>query len=415
MTMDGCSLLLLLIISTFELLIAGRTVKIADSKTARYAIVFDAGASKTKMEIYKIKEKSPPLNVTDIQQLNTSPSKVTPGIAELSGNRKIVEDYLKPLLTTAMKTVPKQKHKSTPIFFLATGGMRTLREDQANAILKEVKKLLNDKNKCPFVFSPKNAKIISGKLEGVYAWISINFLKSKFLCGNSPPTYGILDEGGASSQNTFESPGKDAFALTVGGKKYGLSTKSYLGYGLDQARNRYLAIEILSQQSLTNGVVKSPCHLKGFREQISISDKKLTIVGTASVDACRSIIEKTFFCKTPDCKFNDQPSLRGEFFAFAGIFYTARATGMLRCPNCTTPLSAAMFDKSSRIFCAKKYQDVSRDPYAKNNCFQSNFVYELLTKGYGLPADKMIQVGKELKGFSLGWTLGAMLYNLKLL
>ena len=67
-----------------------------------------------------------------------------------------------------------------------------------------------------------------------------------------------------------------------------------------------------------------------------------TVQGTASVIACRSIIKRTFFCKTSGCPFFDQPSLHGEFFGFPGIFHTAVDTGMLKCFDCIKPLSPAM-------------------------------------------------------------------------
>lgn len=391
---------------------------IADSGSTRYTIVFDVGASKTKMQIYKINVNASnysPLDVGDIEQLEPSFSKVKPGIASLAGNTVAVEEYLMPLLKSAIKTVPEHKHNSTPIFFLATGGMRRLRKDQANAILDKAKKLFTDKNKCPFKFDPKDAKIISGEFEGVYSWITVNFLKGLFRSGTPHPTYGILDLGGASHANTFESTGNDSVSLTIGDKTNCLFARSYLGYGLDLAYQRYLTIEILAHQSLTNGILESPCHHKGFIQPIpSIKGTNVTVVGKPSVAKCRSIIEKFFFCKTRDCPFYDQPCLRGEFFAFAGIFYTAHDTELL-CFHCVKPLSAAMFEKSSREFCSKNYEEVKSNPQAKYECFRSNFIYELLTKGYGLPADKMIQVGNKLEGFDLGWTLGAMLYNTGLL
>ena len=164
-----------------------------------------------------------------------------------------------------------------------------------------------------------------------------------------------------------------------------------------------------------NGVLQSPCHHNGFQDQISISGRMFTIRGTAQVEECRSIIQQTFFCKSPNCPFYDQPKLPGDFFGFSGIFYAAHGTGMINCWHCTKPLSPAMYDVSSRRFCAKKYQEVSSDPYAKNTCFSSNFVFELLSQGYGLPADKLIDVGNQVNGFNVGWTLGAMLYNMKML
>ena len=385
--------------------------------SAKYVIIFDVSSSRTKMEIYKIDVNSPPLDVADVRELDPSPSKAKPGIANLAGKPSEVEGYLKPLLDSAMKTIPTEKHSTTPIFFLATAGMRLLSKAQSNAILDEVKRLFNDKSKCPFKFDSDDAKIISGAFEGIYAWISVNFLKGNFIPGNSDSTYGILDLGGASHQNTFEFSGPDGtstevFPMVVGGKKYRLFARSYLGFGMDQARKKYL--ETLSRGSSINGVYESPCHHKGFKEGMTINGKKITFVGTASIPCCRSMIQKTFFCNNRHCPFSDQPSLPGDFFGFSGIFYAARDTGML-CSDCTKPLSAAMFDESSKKFCAKKYAEVSSNPYAKNVCFESNYVYELLSKGYGLPADKTILVGKELEGYSLGWTLGAMLYNSKLL
>ena len=384
-------------------------------QSVKYAIIFDASSSRTNMEIYKIDVDSPPLDVADVHELDPSPSKVQPGIAKLAGNPTQVEGYLKPLLDSAMKIIPTEKHKTTPIFFLATAGMRLLSEAQSNAILDEVKKLFNDKNKCPFMFDSNDAKIISGAFEGIYAWISVNFLKGNFIPGKSDFTYGILDLGGASHQNTFEYSGKgntDVFSMIVGGKHYRLFARSYLGFGIDQARAKYF--EIVSLGVPINGVFESPCHHKGFQEEVAINGQTFFFEGTASVPACRAVIQNTFFCKSRECPFHDQPSLSGDFFGFSGIFYAARDSGML-CSDCTEPLSAAMFDVGSRSFCAKKYEEVSSNPYAKNVCFESNYVYELLAHGYGLPVDKKILVGRDLEGFSLGWTLGAMLSNSELL
>ena len=192
-----------------------------------------------------------------------------------------------------------------------------------------------------------------------------------------------------------------------------LFARSYLGYGLNEARKRYF--ETLAKNPPVNGVLPSPCHHNGFEDQISISGRMFTIRGTAQVEECHSIIQQTLFCKSPNCPFYDQPKLPGDFSGFSGIFYAAHGTGMINCWHCTKPLSPAMYDVSSRRFCAKKYHEVSSDPYAKNTCFSSSFVYELLSQGYGLPADKLIEVGNQANGFNVEWTLGAMLYNMKML
>ena len=94
-------LLLLLMVNITTLLTChGIPVQLHDqitagSNTSRYAIVLDAGSSKTKLIVYKIDANAPPLDVTDIQLLGGF--KVKPGLASLAvelsphhttGNRK---------------------------------------------------------------------------------------------------------------------------------------------------------------------------------------------------------------------------------------------------------------------------------------------------------------------------------------
>ncbi|XP_074633448.1 ectonucleoside triphosphate diphosphohydrolase 1-like [Acropora palmata] len=411
MAMKGYTWLLLLMISETQLLMCfGRSIP-AGLATAKYAIVFDAGSSKTKLQIFKIDMNSPPLDVADIEELDPTPERVTPGIARLAGNPSKVESYMMPLLTAARDIIPQEAQESTQVYFFATAGMRLLLPKQRRAIIAKVKELLKDKSKCPFEFYSKNAQVISGEFEGIYAWITVNFLKGNFVPGIPKQTSGILDLGGASHQNAFNNPTNETISLTLGGREFHLFARTYLGYGMDEAHRRYL--RVISQEQASN-VLKSPCHHKGFKVNVTIGGEIVEVVGTAVVSQCRSIIKKTFFCKREGCPFYDQPRLRGDFVGFSGIYYTALGTGLL-CYSCTKQLSPAMYEKGSRQFCAKPYQAVSSDPYAKVNCFRGNFVYELLAQGYNLPSTKTIEVGKKIGGFNLGWSLGAMLYNGKYL
>ena len=292
--------------------------------------------------------------------------------------------------------------------------MRRLREDLANATLKAVKRLLSDKKKCPFEFDLKDARIISGENEGMYGWITVNFLKETLLPGKSKATYGILDVGGASNENAFESSTNVTLSLTLGERKINLFSKSYLGYGLEQAYHRYLTIQMLSQQSLTKGLVKSPCHFKGSKENVTIGHLVVVIEGTASIETCRSFILEAFFSGSDGSPFYDQPDLEGDLFGYAGIFYIARNLGLVESGE-IKPLSVATFEKTSRKSCSEDYKQTHTHKSVTRDCFRSNFIYELLAKGYGLNEDKAIQVGNKLEGFDLGWTLGAVLYNTRLL
>lgn len=54
----------------------------------------------------------------------------------------------------------------------------------------------------PFKFQDKWARVISGEEEGVFGWITVNYLAST-LVPQGGTTLGALDLGGASTQITF--------------------------------------------------------------------------------------------------------------------------------------------------------------------------------------------------------------------
>lgn len=59
--------------------------------------------------------------------------------------------------------------------------MRLLLEDKANSMIEKIDKLLADKSFHPMRYlSPDNSRILSGEEEGVFAWISVNYLKNVF-------------------------------------------------------------------------------------------------------------------------------------------------------------------------------------------------------------------------------------------
>ena len=82
------------------------------------------------------------------------------------------------------------------------------------------------------------------------------------------------------------------------------------------------------------------------------------------------------------------------------------------CSDCQqNKVTPKKIDNSSKEFCSKDYDEIKEDPYAKDNCFGGNYIYELLTAGYQLSQRKKIRVTNSLHGFDLGWTLGAVLHN----
>ena len=89
---------------------------------------------------------------------------------------------------------------------------------------------------------------MDGKDEGVYAWITANYLLGTIKASTPPdtPTCAVLDLGGASTQIVFEpvfassdmrlEEGEHKYDLQFGGRSHVLYQHSYLGYGLMRAR-----------------------------------------------------------------------------------------------------------------------------------------------------------------------------------
>ena len=138
------------------------------------------------MEIYKFLASGPSLQPSDVVQIDASPDKVKPGISDLSDDPTQVEAYMNPLLKSAKQTIPEDKQASTPIFLLATAGMRLLPEDQANVILGEVRKLLTTKRNFHFCFRTMiMARITAGQVEGIYGWVTVTFILGVFALKDS--------------------------------------------------------------------------------------------------------------------------------------------------------------------------------------------------------------------------------------
>ena len=79
-----------------------------------------------------------------------------------------------------MKQIPEQHQSSTPLFLLATAGMRLLSPARQNAILSAA--CTYTRERTPFLLPDCYAhfQVIDGTTEGLYGWIAINYLLGSF-------------------------------------------------------------------------------------------------------------------------------------------------------------------------------------------------------------------------------------------
>lgn len=100
----------------------------------RYGVVIDCGSSGSRVYVYFWpKHDAGSKDLLQIQHvidkdLKPAIKKVTPGLSSFAEKPSEASDHLKPLLSFAAERVPKQKHKETPLYIMATAGMRMLNE-----------------------------------------------------------------------------------------------------------------------------------------------------------------------------------------------------------------------------------------------------------------------------------------------
>ncbi|XP_034730795.1 ectonucleoside triphosphate diphosphohydrolase 3 [Etheostoma cragini] len=407
-----------------------------------YGIVIDSGSSRSNVYLYEWPGEKH--NKTGVVTEKMNCKVAGNGISEMKVDpEKDAKSWkgFKECMDNITKAIPAKKHKTTPLFLGATAGMRLLHEkdeQRSNEILESLTEYLRS---LPFNFH--NATIITGQEEGLYGWVTVNYLMDNFLEKNLWNTYvrpegkntvGSMDLGGASTQIAFavqdDLSGPDYLHVKLYGYPYNVYTHSFLCYGKNEAEKRVL--DKVVQESSDPTYIKNPCYPKGFNTTFKASfiydtectkkpngynpNQELFLVGTGNPEKCGSIVKSIFVfktCNSSQCSLNgvEQPPVTGDFLAYAGFFFTSKALGM----NGTTDLD--QFNASITKYCNTNWTQLKAekagiDPkFLKTYCFASHYVFTLLVDGYKFDKEtwKNIDFKREVKKTSIGWSLGYML------
>ncbi|KAG5644046.1 hypothetical protein DXG03_009198 [Asterophora parasitica] len=316
-----------------------------------FGVVIDAGSSGSRLQIYSWKDPRSISVVKGSELEFTLPKvekgthsgedwvhKVEPGISSFGNNPEGVAKYLQPLLSHARKHIPPSLEKETPLFLLATAGMRLLTPVKQAEVLQQACKFLvlhsTFKIDGPSAVGPcgSSIRIITGEEEGLFGWIAVNYLMDGFTgSGLNRTTYGFLDMGGASTQIAFEPSAvsaQDAKNLIdvrlrlLGGQeiKHKVFVTTWLGYGTNQARERYVGKAISEFEATRKDgqdVVPDPClprELELTEKPVhnapanSYSLKAHKLLGTGSFEGCMqktaALLNKTAPCPDAPCLMN---------------------------------------------------------------------------------------------------------------
>ncbi|KAK9774207.1 hypothetical protein AB5N19_13769 [Seiridium cardinale] len=421
----------------------------------QYVLMIDAGSTGSRIHVYKFNNCGPTPELEREEFKMTEKS--VGGLSKYKDDPLAAAQTLDDLMAVAMQHVPDKLKGCSPVAVKATAGLRMIGSEASNKILETVRNHLETKYPFPVVSKEENGvAIMDGSDEGVYAWITTNYLLGKIGGPEESPTAAIFDLGGGSTQIVFEptfkgvvgsgmpehmAEGDHKYKLAFGGRSFELYQHSHLGYGLMAARNAiHLALlnDIAKEKTGTEWLKKpiiNPCINAGQSDLIKVDLGDSSSLGSGKIELnmtgpanpapaqCRQLAErilnKEASCSLAPCSFNGihQPSL-GKTFAKEDVYVFSFFYDRLKPLGMPDSFTLRELHDLTHTVCGGESQwdvfhsipgalDELRD--RGESCLDLSFMTGLLHTGYDMPIDREVRIAKKIKDNELGWCLGASL------
>nr|CAD2123792.1 unnamed protein product [Meloidogyne enterolobii] len=476
--------LIYLIIILLNNLTSSNSINFSSSKgmdikeNLNYGIIIDAGSTGSRLFLYEWISKSDKqlIDIKIVNDLEGKPvvKKVTPGLSSFAEKPDAAPDYLLPLLQYASERIPTHKRPKTPLFIFATAGMRLLPLEKQNLIISSLRKKLP--KIIELKINPENIKVITGKWEGIYSWIAVNYMLGRFnsttnslsmntQIGNNDnnfkilerqKTAGMIDMGGASTQIAFELPlnlneqqskeedeneNIQIIQLISSTKQFlfKIFVTTFLGFGVNEGAKKY---EKLLWSKINNGrnssekeIILDGCLPKDFLKLTSIEDEdgqQFVRKGDGQWDNCVQDIATLIFdkhkeCpKTKKCFFGGVKIPKGvslsdfELYGFSEYWFSVDDVLSLG-----GIYDHDIFEEKAKQFCRQTWREIKKKVRAKQypkadrdrietQCFKSAWIHAILHNGFYVEEKRNhFQSAFKIKGQEVQWALGAMIYQMR--
>ncbi|RUS31090.1 nucleoside phosphatase family-domain-containing protein [Jimgerdemannia flammicorona] len=447
-----------------------------------YGIVIDAGSSGSRVQVYSWKDHEFVRKTKTLQDLTgLLPTvergdrlglkwtfKEEPGISTYGNKPKEVGEHLRPLLNFALEVIPEAKHSTTPVFLMATAGMRLLSLEEQHAILDNACRYITSNYQFKVDDCSAQVRVISGEQEGIFGWIAVNYLMggfdassigteeglvdndidTQFLVNDDGEprhhTFGFLDMGGASTQIAFEPEHHQkeehmddltrVVLRTLDGQEmdYDVFVTTFLGYGSNEARRRYLeervrevyysktsaeadSVDSLiddspADRNLGGGLesddntlhLDDPCLPLNLTMRDDSTSVSLTLHGQGAFSECLAqtlgLLNKKVDCPTEPCLFNGvhTPSIDFSVNQFVGISeYWYSAHDILGLGGV---YDFVEYERKATEFCGTQWSSIMDDHQhggifpshveiqrLEMQCFKAAWIVNVLHDGIGIP------------------------------
>ncbi|KAK4437301.1 putative apyrase 7 [Sesamum alatum] len=367
-----------------------------------------------------------------------------PGLHNFVNDALGVRALLEPLIRYAEQWVPLERRAATPIFVLATAGMRRLVAEEAKRVLGDVKNVVKEHG---FLYRKSWVRVLSGKEEAYYGWVALNYKMGVFGKSSRKSTLGLLDLGGSSLQVVAEEDvsmkDEHVFRSKIGPVEHDIVAYSLPAFGLNEAFDRTIAL--LSHTGAlvesAGGVfeVRHPCLGSGFvqnytcrgcfgldsrvnrnmNNQVQGSElNSVFLVGEPNWEQCK-VIARAAAINSSSSEWSHQPNNSkciglfsyggatklnltktlhtvSRYHALSGFFAVYHALNLSQRANLT------MLRESSEKLCSRSwaYQKSGNGQY----CFRVPYLTSLIENALCL-SDVEIIFGPG----DVSWTLGASL------
>jgi Golgi apyrase len=330
------------------------------------------------------------------------------------------------LLDHAYEQIPDDRIEDTPIFLLATAGVRLLPDLERKALLQEVCDYTRRKTDFVLPDCALHIQVIPGETEGLYGWIAANYLLGGFDApshhdhGKGHHTYGFLDMGGASAQIAFapnateaDKHAEDLKLLrlrNVNGAidEYRVFVTTWLGFGVHEAHKRY--VQGLLDENDTEEELPDPCLPKGLKSTTDIpppnklKGRKVHLLGTGKFKECLRrtfpLLRKDVPCEDAPCLLNGQhvPAIDFDVNHFVGVSeYWHTTHDVFEMGHKDKAYDFATYQKRVAEFCSQDWDNIQKgikehkwgkkldDDAALEICFKANWIMNVLHDGIGIP------------------------------
>lgn len=343
-------------------------------------------------------------------------------------------EHLDKLLSHALKKIPLEEVPNTPLFLLATAGMRILPPLQRQSVLKEVCDFARSTTQFHLPDCDLHVQVIPGETEGLYGWIAANYLlggfdqPDKHDHGKGHNTYGFLDMGGASAQIAFapnateaEKHANDLTLLrlrTIDGTplEHRVFVTTWLGFGVNQARQRYVKALL---ESSTSKELPDPCLPSGLKVEVNKDgtlfdgkadeDKKVEkaaahLLGTGKFSECLHqtfpLLQKEKECTDSPCLINGQhvPAIDFDVNHFVGVSeYWHTTHEIFEKGHKDKAYDFKTYQERVDEFCSQDWDKISQgiekekwggkvdEEKAREVCFKASWIINMLHDGIGVP------------------------------